>query len=82
MILGYGYDTYNAKKPKDFVTYGNAITAIMESNMLSSHKIELIQYIDRDESPDYYEAIISIMKSDMFDSNKIKAIKAIQRRDV
>lgn len=80
MILGYRI--YDNQKPKDFVNYGNAIEAIMDSNMFSNYKIELIQYIDRDESPDYYEAIISIMKSNLFDTHKVKAIKAIQRRDV
>lgn len=56
------------------VTYSDAISAVMDSDMFDSSKTKVIELLKRDQSVKYYKTIIDIVRSNMFDSNKIKAI--------
>lgn len=56
------------------VTYSDAISAVMDSDMFDSSKTKVIELLKRDQSVEYYKTIIDIVRSNMFDSNKIKAI--------
>ena len=56
------------------VTYSDAVSAVMDSDMFDSSKMKVIELLKRDQSVEYYKTIIDIVRSNMFDSNKIKAI--------
>lgn len=56
------------------VTYSDAISAVMDSDMFDSSKTKVIELLKRDQNVEYYKTIIDIVRSNMFDSNKIKAI--------
>lgn len=56
------------------VTYSDAVSAIMDSDMFDSNKTKAIELLRRNENVEYYKTIIDIVRSNMFDSNKIKAI--------
>ena len=56
------------------VTYSDAVSAVMDSDMFDSSKTKVIELLKRDQSVEYYKTIIDIVRSNMFDSNKIKAI--------
>lgn len=67
----YGYD----------YDYGDAVEAIMNSNMFSHCKSEAIDVLKRDEDANYYRAIASIVKdSDTFDNYKVEMIRKLSRR--
>ena len=56
------------------VTYSDAVSAVMDSDMFDSSKTKVIELLKRDQSVEYYKTIIDSVRSNMFDSNKIKAI--------
>ena len=56
------------------VTYSDAVSAVMDSDMFDSSKTKVIELLKRNQSVEYYKTIIDIVRSNMFDSNKIKAI--------
>lgn len=56
------------------VKYGDAISAIMDSDMFDSNKNRAMEMLKKNGESDYYRAVIKIIRSDMFDSSKIKAI--------
>ena len=56
------------------VTYSDAVSAVMDSDMFDSSKTKVIELLQRGKSVEYYKTIIDIVRSNMFDSNKIKAI--------
>ena len=56
------------------VTYGDVVSAVMESDMFDSNKTKVIELLQRGKNVEYYKTIIDIVRSNMFDSNKIKAI--------
>lgn len=59
------------------VDYGDAVSAILSSDMFDSNKTRAIELLKRDESADYYRAVISAINSSMFDSNKIRTIETL-----
>ena len=56
------------------VTYSDAVSAVMDSDMFDSSKTKVIELLKRNQGVEYYKTIIDIVRSNMFDSNKIKAI--------
>ena len=56
------------------VTYSDAVSAVMDSDMFDSSKTKVIELLKRDQSVEYYKTIIDIVRSNRCDSNKIKAI--------
>lgn len=67
-------DVINTIRYSGDVTYGDVVSAVMESDMFDSNKTKVIELLKRDQSVEYYKTIIDIVHSNMFDSNKIKAI--------
>lgn len=57
------------------VGYSDAVRAIMESDMFSSSKDEMIGLLKKDQNMEYYKSIIQVARSDMFSSNKVNIIK-------
>jgi hypothetical protein len=62
------------------VGYGDAIGAILNSDMFDSTKTEAIELLKRDESVDYYRAVIAAVNSSMFDMSKIQTIKKLSEK--
>ena len=56
------------------VSYSDAVSAVMDSNMFDSNKNRVLELLKKDGDIEYYRTIIKIVRSDMFDSNKIRAI--------
>ena len=56
------------------VSYGDAICAIMDSDMLDSYKKEAMKLLKKEQDVEYYKMIIKIVRSDMLSSYKIEAI--------
>lgn len=56
------------------VSYSDAISAIMESDMFDSYKREAIKVLKKDQDVEYYKTVIKIVRSDMFSSYKLEAI--------
>ena len=67
-------DVINTIRYSGDVTYGDVVSAVMESDMFDSNKTKVIELLQRGKSVEYYKTIIDIVRSNMFDSNKIKAI--------
>jgi len=63
--------------PNYWVTYSDAVRAIMDSDMFSSQKIEAVELLKRDSTSDYYKAVICVVNSDMFTSQKIETIEKL-----
>lgn len=59
--------------------YGDAVEAIMDSDMFSSTKSNAIATLKSDADDEYYKAVVCIAKSDMFDSEKLDTIKRISK---
>ena len=64
----YGYVT---------ASYGKAIKAILESDMLDCYKSDAIDVLRKDGDVEYYEAVIAIVNSDMLDCYKSDMIEKI-----
>ena len=60
--------------------YGDAVTAIVKSDMLDSTKNEVVAALKRDEYVDYYRSVISIVNSDMLDSTKRNMIEKLNEK--
>lgn len=60
--------------------YGDAVTAIVKSDMLDSTKNEIVSVLKRDEYVDYYRSVISIVNSDMLDSYKRNMIESLNEK--
>lgn len=59
-------------------TYGDAVEAIMDSDMYSSYKTEAIALLKRDGTADYYRAIARVVGDDtMYSSYKLDMIKTL-----
>lgn len=67
-------DMFDSIRYSGDVTYSDAVSAVMDSDMFDSNKTKVIELLKRNESVEYYKTIIDIVRSNMFDSNKIKAI--------
>lgn len=51
-------------------TYSGAVDTVMNSNMWSSDKQDVIKAIGKDESPETYKAICSVAESMMWSADK------------
>lgn len=56
-------------------TYSDAVEAIMESDMFSSAKKEIMEFVTPDKNNDFYKAVIQVVNSDMFSNSKVEVIK-------
>lgn len=61
------------------LNYGDAVQAIMSSDMFSNDKTKAIGMIKQSADSAYYSAVIAIVKSDMFSCNKLKSIENISK---
>ena len=57
--------------------YGEAIRAIMNSDMLGSHQRDSVEAVQKNRDESYYKAVIEIANSDMLGSHKVETIKKI-----
>lgn len=57
--------------------YDSSVSAIMNSSMLDSRKVQVIELLKKDQQKTYYKAVISIVNSNMFDSRKVEAIEKL-----
>ena len=64
-------DEHKATDPR----YGDAIAAIVKSNMLDSTKNRVVSALKRDECVEYYRSVISIVNGNMLDSTKCRMIE-------
>ena len=71
--MSEGYSTTNPG-------YGDAIAAIVKSDMLDSTKNEVVSVLKRDEYVEYYRSVISIVNSDMLDSYKRNMIESLNEK--
>lgn len=65
----------DAVKYSGEVDYGDAVDAIMSSDMLSSYKEKAVLVLKKGEDSQFYKAIIKVAKSDMMSSYKCETIK-------
>lgn len=54
--------------------YGDAVNAIMSSNMWSEDKKEAVQALSKGESAAFYKAVIKIANSNMWSADKAETI--------
>lgn len=57
--------------------YDSAVSAIMNSSMFDSRKVQAIELLKKDQPKTYYKAVMSIVNSTMFDSRKVEAIEKL-----
>ena len=57
--------------------YGDAIAAIVESDMWTSDKDRAVAILKRDEYVEYYKSVISIVNGDMWSSTKVSMIESL-----
>ena len=63
---------------KDPISYGDAVAAVVNSDMLSAYKQQIISFLDNNMSEDIYKAIICIATdSSMLSSNRCYTIRKI-----
>ena len=60
--------------------YGDAIAAIVESDMWDGYKDEVISVLKRDEYVEYYKSVISIVSGDMWDGYKVDMVKRLNEK--
>lgn len=66
---------------KDPISYGDAVAAIMHSDMLSTYKQQSISFLDTNMSEDIYKSVICIAAdSHMLGSNRRDTIRKICER--
>lgn len=68
-------DVIDTVKYSGEVDYGDAVDAIMSSDMMSSYKEQAVTTLKKDESSQFYKAIIRVVKSDMMSSYKCDTIR-------
>lgn len=61
------------------VNYGDAVEAIMSSDMYSHDKSKMVGLLKQNADSAYYSAVIAIVKSDMFSHEKIKSVENISK---
>lgn len=59
------------------VGYGDAVKAILESNMYSSGMEEAISLLEKGRDSEYYKAVIRVVGSNTYSSAKLRMIKEI-----
>lgn len=60
--------------------YGDAIAAIVDSDMWDGYKDEVISVLKRDEYVEYYKSVISIVSGDMWDGYKVDMVKRLNEK--
>lgn len=68
-------DVIDGIKYSGEVDYGDAVDAIMSSDMMSSYKEQAVTTLKKDESSQFYKAVIRVIKSDMMSSYKVDTIR-------
>lgn len=76
-MMTYSGDIEDDVRCRHYVGYGDAIGAIMNSNMMSSYKKQAVALVPDSGSEELYRAIISIVKSNMMESYKVESIESI-----
>lgn len=72
--VDYAVDDYVSA----FAGYGDAMSAIMKSNMYSHNKREAAEALKRTEDSEYYKAIIHIAQdSRLYSHDKVELIKGL-----
>ena len=61
------------------VDYGDAVQAVMSSDMYSHDKSKVVGLLKQNADSAYYGAVIAIVESDMFSHEKIKAIENVSK---
>lgn len=59
------------------VTYSDAISALLSSNMFSGDKTKIAAMLPKNKNADFYRSIIAVIESTMFSNDKVKMIKDI-----
>ena len=59
------------------VGYGDAVKAILESDLYSSAMEEAISLLDKGRDVEYYKAIVRVVNSNTYSSAKLRMIKEI-----
>lgn len=71
-------ERHEPESSKDSVSYSDAVTAIMHSDMLSTYKQQIISFLDTNMSEDIYKSVICIAAdSHMLGSNRRDTIRKI-----
>lgn len=71
-------DHHEPESSEDSVSYSDAVTAIMHSDMLSTYKQQIISFLDTNMSEDIYKSVICIAAdSHMLGSNRRDTIRKI-----
>ena len=60
--------------------YGDAIAAIVESDMWPSDKDKAVSVLKRDEYVEYYKSVISIVNGDMWSSTRVSMIEKLNEK--
>ena len=66
------------RKTREPANYGEAVKAIVNSDMLDSYKKEIMGMLSAYGRQEYYEAVIDIVNSDMLDSYKKEMIEQLK----
>lgn len=59
------------------VKYSDVINAILNSNIYSGNKAEMVAIVPKDADKDTYKSIIRVVKSNMYAGDKVEIIKDI-----
>ena len=74
-------DHHEPESSEDSVSYSDAVAAIINSDMLSAYKQQIISSLDTNMSKDIYKSIICIAAdSDMLGVNRCSVIREICER--
>ena len=57
--------------------YGNAVKAVMNSDMFPSHKNDTVSILPMNQTSSFYIGVIETVNSDMFSSNKVSCVKSM-----
>lgn len=60
--------------------YGDAIAAIVESDMWDTDKDKVVSVLKRDEYVEYYKSVISIVNGDMWSTTKVNMIEKLNEK--
>ena len=63
------------------VTYNDAVRVIMDSDMLTSYKTDIVKILKRNETSDYYKAVIHTVKSDILSIYKVDIIEELNAKE-
>lgn len=59
------------------VEYSDVVNVILNSNMMSSTKAEVVTLLPKDGNTEMYRSVIAVVESNMMSSDKVKMIKDI-----